>query len=491
MNDNEKTLLSFEELSSSVHASFIGNEKNKQNFYFSSVATDSRNVCAGTLFIPLVGEFQDGHKYIDQAIEKGASVIFISQDENNKNGGKYSSLAMQNEKVCFFCVKNNLKALQDAARCYVEKFPDLIKIGITGSSGKTTTKELVVSVLKQKYNVVYTQGNFNSETGLPLSVFNIRKEHECGVFEMGMNRKNEILEIADVLKPNYAVITNIGTAHIGILGSRKNIAIEKRHIYEVMKKDSFAFVPYGDDFFDFLSQGVKGRVVPYGDGVSVEESHVEFVKDEGLAGTVFKLDGTEIHLNLSGKYNYKNALAAVAVGRHLGINVQQIKAGIESMNAVSGRMETIQAVLRNGKHVQIIKDCYNANPDSMGSVLEFCKNLNAPQKIYILGDMLELGETSIQLHKDIGRKIRESMPSYLILFGKEMKNAFDELSLCGNSKNLDKIRYFKNFDTDEIEKAASFVLENAEELCVILIKASRGLSLERVVEKIISDGVKE
>ena len=223
-------LLTIEQLVSGTNGTVVCTGEIK-NIIFTSVATDSRMVVENTLFVPLMGEFQNGHKYVPQAIEKGASVIFINKSEYEQKKGEYDSASEKNPNVCFVIVENTLHALQDAAETYVGKFPKLTKISITGSCGKTTTKEMLVSVFKAKYGdkVVYTQGNFNSETGLPLSVFNIRENHEYGIFEMGMNRVDEIGEISKVLKSKYGIITNIGTAHIGILGSQQKIAEEKRN----------------------------------------------------------------------------------------------------------------------------------------------------------------------------------------------------------------------------------------------------------------------
>ena len=261
---NVESLLSIDELLAGVRSSFlVGGNNKKDVFGFSSVVTDSRNVAEGSLFVPLVGQSQDGHKYVESAVEKGASVIFINKTEYDRNKSKYDLISEKNKNLCLVAVPDTLRALQEAAAAYVEKFPSLIKVGITGSSGKTTTKEMVVSVLKQKYNVVYTQGNFNSETGLPLSVFNIRSEHSVGVFEMGMNRVDEIGEIAAVLKPKYALVTNVGTAHIGILGSQENIAAEKRKIFNYIPEDGVAFIPAEDDFKEFLGQNVKGKITYY------------------------------------------------------------------------------------------------------------------------------------------------------------------------------------------------------------------------------------
>ena len=250
MNGND-SLLSLEEILEAVNGVHVlGNSP----LCIKSVQTDSRLVEKNTLFVPLIGENQDGHSYVPQAIEKGASVVFISMKNFEDNGNYFVELHEKNPSVIFIAVENTLEALQKSAARYVEKFPHLIKIGVTGSSGKTTTKEILVSILSQKYKVISNKGNLNSETGLPLSVFNIRAEHECGVFEMGMNRENEIGEIASVLKPRFAVVTNIGTAHIGILGSRENIAKEKAKIFSYFGGFGTGVIPVDDEFSDFLKK---------------------------------------------------------------------------------------------------------------------------------------------------------------------------------------------------------------------------------------------
>ncbi|HAZ95802.1 MAG TPA: UDP-N-acetylmuramoylalanyl-D-glutamate--2,6-diaminopimelate ligase, partial [Treponema sp.] len=296
MNEND-SLLSLEEILEAVNGVHVlGNAP----LCIKSVQTDSRLVEENTLFVPLIGEKQDGHSYIPQAIEKGASAVFIRMKNFEDNGNYFVELHEKNPSVIFIAVENTLEALQKAAARYVEKFPHLIKIGVTGSSGKTTTKEILVSILSQKYNVVSNKGNLNSETGLPLSVFNIRTEHECGVFEMGMNRENEIGEIASVLKPRFAIVTNIGTAHIGILGSRENIAKEKSKIFSYFGGFGTGVIPSDDDFSDFLKNEIDGKVVFYGN----DTDSVKYICDLGLKGTKFSIDGIETVLPLPGKYNY-------------------------------------------------------------------------------------------------------------------------------------------------------------------------------------------
>jgi len=283
------TLLEYEELLEGVKGKNIGTCKTCN---FTSVQTDSRNVIKDTLFVPLVGENQDGHIYIPQALEKGASVIFLNNSEAEKNKEKYLELQEKYPSVLFIAVENTLHALQDAAEVYAsKKCRDMIRISITGSSGKTTTKEMMVSVCKAHFGeegVAYTKGNFNSETGLPLTVFTIRGDEKVCVLEMGMNRENEIGEISKVFKSQYGIITNIGTAHIGILGSRENIAREKRKSLSYIPENGAAFVPETDSYGDFCCENVKGKKIKFGYKASEENYKVKLVENKGLFGIDFK-----------------------------------------------------------------------------------------------------------------------------------------------------------------------------------------------------------
>lgn len=437
-----------------------------------SVQTDSRNVEKDTLFVPLIGENQDGHSYIPQAIESGASAVFICMKNFEADADYFVGLHEKNPSVVFIAVKNTLEALQKTAARYVEKFPHLIKIGVTGSSGKTTTKEILVSILSQKYKVVFNKGNLNSETGLPLSVFNIRPEHECGVFEMGMNRENEIGEIASVLKPRFAIVTNIGTAHIGILGSRENIANEKAKIFSCFGGFGTGVIPFDDDFSDFLKSKIDGKVVLYGN----DTDSVKYICDLGLGGTKFSIDGIETVLPLPGKYNYKNALGAVALAQVLGLSSRQISDGISNLKPLSGRSEILR-----GKNFFIMQDCYNANPDSMEKAIEFIGSVKkeaGSKKIFVLGDMLELGSDSKSAHEKIGLLASESDADFIVFIGTEMKFAFEKASRSSEKK----IIFIAGNSQDSMEKAAFEVksfLRGALN-SIVLLKGSRGMGLERV-----------
>lgn len=470
-NGENESLLSTQELVSSTQGMLVlGNGE----VFFTSVQTDSRNVEKNALFVPLIGENQNGHKYIPQALEKGASAVLIGKSDFEKDPDFFVELWQKNQNVNFIAVENTLTALQKAAGCYVEKFPDLIKIAVTGSSGKTTTKEIAASILRQKFNVITNKGNLNSETGLPLSVFEIRSEHKAGIFEMGMNRENEIGEIAAVLKPRFALVTNIGTAHIGILGSRENIAREKAKVFNHFFGIGTGFIPKSDDFADFLADSVDGKVVFYGENCDPD---VKFVRDLGLEGTELSVCGEKAVLGLPGKYNYINALGAVALGKALGLTGKEIAAGISSLKPMFGRSEVLK-----GKFT-VIQDCYNANPDSMEKAIDFVSSVSCENgKILVLADMLELGKESKAEHEKTGLQAASSGCNIIIFAGNEMKYAYESAVKSGCKK---KIFYVEGNSSSSIEKIVSLVTENGCENDIILVKGSRGMGLERFVKSVL------
>jgi UDP-N-acetylmuramoyl-tripeptide--D-alanyl-D-alanine ligase len=428
---------------------------------FSSVVTDSRNVLPGSLFVPLMGEFQDGHTYIPKALDSGASVVFVDEAHGDGSASLLSSLAKQHSAT-IIVVKNTLHALQDAARRYVSMFPKLVKVGITGSSGKTTTKEITASIFLQRFNVVMNEGNLNSETGLPLSVFRIRDGHEVGIFELGMNRKGEISEIARVLNPSLALITNIGTAHIGILGTQRAIAEEKKEIFSGFDHESSGFVPEDDPWRDFLSDISSGTVYPYGPNSTPGFTGYE---DLGIDGTLLRYEGLEICFPLPGIYNMRNAIGAIALARRAGLSAGEIKAGIESVKPLFGRAEIIR-----GK-ITVMLDCYNANPDSMESALEFCTNLSwAGKKLFVLGSMLELGDASTEAHVRVCEMAAAAGVDRVFLFGEEIVSAAKSVAWG----TVDVRSY------DDIGVLGSELAHAVQEGDLVFLKGSRGMALERL-----------
>ena len=440
-----------------------------------SVATDSRNVKANGVFFPLLGEFQDGHKFIAKAIENGASVIVA--DEKVWASDKDVYLPVVENRATVIAVENTLYALQAAAAFYVKKFPELIKVGITGSNGKTTTKELVSSVLETKYQVIKTEGNFNSETGLPLSVFNIRKEHEIGVFELGMNRVDEIKELANVLFPNFAIITNIGTAHIGILGTKDNIAKEKKNIFYNFSSECVGFVPENDEYVNYLKDVPAGKILSYGEK---SLSKVSNVRDLGLLGTSFDYEKLNINLALAGKYNFSNALSAVALGETLGLSASEIKAGIENVKPLGDRSNIIQG------NFTVVKDCYNANADSMKAALDFYGDLEVlGKKTFVLGDMLELGSDSKALHEEIGEIVVNQKVNKVIFVGKEMTYAYSKALDIKKEKNLSVVlESLESYEDKEIFELAKDLEKDINQGDLYFFKGSRGIKLERIADKL-------
>ncbi|NLM01635.1 MAG: UDP-N-acetylmuramoyl-tripeptide--D-alanyl-D-alanine ligase [Treponema sp.] len=473
------SLLTLTEVLEAVNGKIVC--KGETDFAFFSVATDSRNVEKDCLFVPLVGEVQDGHIYIHQAIKNGAVAVFVAISWVESNGKEIATLSGSN--VWIIGVENTLFALQAIAAKYVQKFPNLIKIGITGSSGKTTTKEIALSVFKEVGNVIANEGNLNSETGLPLSVFKIRAEHKFGIFEMGMNRAGEMAELANVLRPKYVLITNIGTAHIGILGSRDNIAIEKKSACNYFTDECVLFVNKNDDYAKFLAKGLKGKIKYYSPSMSC----ISDVQDRGLEGTRFFIDNNAVNFKLYGKYNFLNALGVVALAKELGISSEKIAQGLEKVKVLFGRAQIIRN-FANIKGCTLILDCYNANPDSMAASLNFCSGVDIEgKKYFILGDMLELGNVSKKEHEKVGELVANASKNVSkgicnIFVGKEMKDAVKVIKkyLKNENKSIE-IFYYEKADDNVIENIALFLKKNLKRSDMVLLKGSRGLALERIV----------
>lgn len=441
---------------------------------FSSVTTDSKTVCSGSLFVPLIGETQDGHSYVEQATQKGATVILVQESSLAEYSSLYENLLARPSlgDYIIIVVKSTLRALQSAASAYVRKFPNLKKIAITGSSGKTTAKECVASVLAQRYKVIMNEGNLNSETGLPLSVFAIRKEHEIGLFEMGMNRQGEIKELADVLFPQTALITNIGTAHIGILGTQVAIAEEKKQIFSNFTINSTGFIFEDDNYIDFLTKDVAGSIRTY--GFKTTEG-IEALKDRGIDGSDIIYDEEVIHFPLPGFYNAQNAFAAICLGQYFDLSASEIRNGLEAVKPLFGRSQIIKGT------PSIIQDCYNANYESMCAAIDFISTLDWPaKKILVLGDMLELGEKSDAVHDNIVKLAFSSDAAVLFFIGEALSDASKRIGGCDTKK----VFCSKQIDDNSLEHVIGEGKSLIAPKDLVLLKGSRGIQLERAVSLI-------
>ena len=432
------------------------------NSGFSSVAIDSRAVKEGALFFALVGASNDGHQFVKNAFASGARGAVVSSSKLDqfdlintaKNSGKD-----------LIVVENTLKGLQDSARVYLEKFPNLKKVGITGSSGKTTTKEITAAIISCEKNTVMNKGNLNSETGLPLSVFEVRADHEVGVFELGMNRHNEILEITEVLKPNIASITNIGSAHIEFFGSKSEIVNEKKSIFKFLKFNDVALIPANDEYADEMAEGVAGKINFYS-----PDNFKEFkgARSLGLEGTEIIWAGEKVHFALPGKHSLDDAIAAIAIAKEIPVSDSAIIKGLQSVKPLFGRLEIL-----NGTRTTVIRDCYNANPESTAKSVEFCDSLEWPgRKIYVIADMLELGGSSASEHEKLGFLLSVSSAKKVFLFGDEIKAALS--SMEDNGKPV-----FYSNDIGELTNEINNYVNKGD---LVLLKGSRGCALERLTE---------
>ncbi|GHU88703.1 UDP-N-acetylmuramoyl-tripeptide--D-alanyl-D-alanine ligase [Spirochaetia bacterium] len=480
MNSEPSILMNFAALCGAVNGRRVF--PNLDHSGFSSVSIDSRTVKPGALFAALAGSVQDGHRYVEAAFKAGAVCALVDESKLEDKGLHLAETAVQYGAE-LIAVKDTLRGLQDAARAYLEQFPNLIKIGITGSAGKTTTKEIAASILSREKSVVMNQGNLNSETGLPLSVFEVRPHHEVGIFELGMNRRGEIAELARVLKPCVALVTNIGSAHIGILGSKRAIAEEKKNIFAEFRGTEIALIPADDEYRDFLAGNVKGTVRFYGTGADVSGgmTELESVRDLGLKGSEIGWAGEKVRFSLPGKHNLRNALAAAVIAREVPVSSSAIREGLAGVKPLFGRSEILEG------RVVVIQDCYNANPESTAEAVGFCDDLEYDgRKIYVMGSMLELGDASEEAHRELGQRLASSSADMIFLYGEEMKAAAEAFAAAGIKDGRRSISVFHTNSITELSNALEDFVEDGD---LVLLKGSRGCALERLTTVLMDETV--
>jgi UDP-N-acetylmuramoyl-tripeptide--D-alanyl-D-alanine ligase len=430
------------------------------------VCVDSRRVQPGALFVALSGEKTDGHAYLREAFAAGAAGVLVRQAEKERAlcaAREFLSGAGGAAGVVVLAADNTLAALQRLAAAYTARFSGVTRIAITGSSGKSTTKEICAAIFAGEKKITYNEGNLNSETGLPLSVFSLRKEHQAGIFEMGMNRAGEIAELAAVLRPQYALITNIGNAHCGALGGGvQAVAAEKKAVFSAFSGSETAFIPKNCPYGDFLAEGVNGKITRY----DTADTFSGEIRGDGIYGSVIRWNGVTARLGLPGRHNVENALAALALAQACGLRDETIAAGLESVKPLFGRSELVE-----GRYT-ILRDCYNANPDSMERCLDFCDSLPSGRRVYVLGSMLELGGEAEAAHRALGTRLAASKADRLFLFGEETESAYQMLREAGAGERA--------YQTNNIEELVVRVKNVVREGDFILLKGSRGCALERV-----------
>lgn len=429
---------------------------------------DTRTIQKDDVYVGIKGENFDGNILYKEAFEKGAKVCILQGVEIDD--GTIKSL---NDKAIII-VDDTIKALQEIAK-YKRSLYKIPVIAITGSVGKTSTKDIIASVVGEQFKVFKTQGNLNNHIGVPLTVLSL-KDHEALVVEMGMSNLGEITVLSKIAKPDIAVITNVGTAHIGNLGSRENILKAKLEILEGLKENGTLVINNDNDLLHTWNEkNNKVKVITFGIENKSNYNACNIISNENSSEFDMEINSQfaeKIVVPVGGKHFVYNALAAAAVGEQLGISFNKIKDGIEKFELTKSRMELIKLA----NYVTVINDCYNANYDSMKASIEYLAKTNSNRKIAVLGDMLELGEFSNELHTKVGEEVAKNNIDILITVGEMGK------VIANTAKNMnDKVQaYSFDANTSAIDKLKK-IIQSGD---MILVKASNGMKFKEIVESL-------
>ena len=438
-------------------------------------ARDTREVKDGDIFLGIKGENFDGNLYFKEALKNGAKVCIL-QKESIKDKIDKSAIEKEYPDRTIVMVEDTIKALQELAT-YKRSLYNIPVIGITGSVGKTSTKDIIASVMSKKYNVLKTLGNYNNQIGLPLTILRL-KDHDAMVIEMGMSELGEISNLTKIARPTVAVITNVGTAHIGNLGSRENILKAKLEILEGLQENGTLIINNDNDMLHDWNKNNhdnKFNVVTFG----LENKSDIMAKDVKTSenGSTYKIDINNktynVNVSVGGAHFVLNSLCAIAVGNLFNIRMEDILQGTANFELTKRRME----IHKNKKGATIINDCYNANYDSMKAALDYLGNISTNRRIAVLGDMLELGEFSKMLHEKVGEEVVKNKIDILLTVGDMSKYISKKAQEEGLSK--DKIFVCKNN-----EEAIEILKNKIQEGDAILLKASNGMNFQEIFEKI-------
>ncbi|MFW5985371.1 MAG: UDP-N-acetylmuramoyl-tripeptide--D-alanyl-D-alanine ligase [Halanaerobiaceae bacterium] len=435
---------------------------------FQGVSIDSRTIEPGELFVAIIGENFDGHSFVEDALNKGARGVIVDR-----------KLALETKKP-MIRVSDTTLALQELAHYYRGLFPELKVIGVTGSAGKTTTKDLLASVLKEKYNVLKTEENLNNHYGLPLTLFNLKGQEDFAVLEMGMSARGEIRRLAEIARPDIGIVTNVGSAHLETLKTKENVARAKSELIQELPEDGLAVLNYDDQYVSEMKNQFSGKDVLF---FSLEDKRADIYacdfnhetdREPGISFTVIEDNKKERYqLTKPGLHNVYNALPACALGSEFGLSAAQIRAGLLKCDYSSLRMEFIEK-----KDYLIINDSYNSNPLSLKSALKVLQETGSGRKIAVLGAMLELGEKKVEAHREIGEYIADSEIDILITRDKLMSYAAREAEKQGMSRK----QIFSFSDKYTLTEKLKKMIKPAD---TILFKGSRGSKMDEIVDLLV------
>lgn len=432
------------------------------------IVIDSREVKDNYLFIAIIGENQDGHLYLEDAVNNGARAVIIDRG--------IDSDFLRNSGIAVLKVDDTTRALQDIAHNYRKSFPDLKVIAVTGSAGKTTTKDLIYSVLTQKYNCLKTEGNYNNHIGLPLTLLRLTAETKFAVLEMGMSALGEIELLAKIAEPNFGIVTNAAAAHLKQLGSLENIAQAKKELIDQLQETNTAVLNYDNSYTRKMGEITAADVIYFGFNRGADLQTVDYNFDREKEILSFKVKYSNknysFNLNKAGKHNIYNAMAAIIIALKLGLSLSEIQQGLLETEFSSNRMEFIE--LNNG--ARIINDSYNANPLAVKAALNVLSELKAERKIAILASMLELGSESELKHQEVGAYAAEKEVDLLITIGSEA-----EPIAAGAEPGMkpEKIIILANN-----QECIDFLAAEIRADDLILIKGSRANRLEEIAAEL-------
>ncbi|WP_368235178.1 UDP-N-acetylmuramoyl-tripeptide--D-alanyl-D-alanine ligase [Clostridium perfringens] len=424
-----------------------------------AVSTDTRKIEEGTMFIALKGQNFNGNNYVLDAFNKGAKIAIVDEVKCDLNELK--------EDVALIKVQNTGRALMDLAKFYREKL-GLKVVGITGSAGKTSTKDLVAAVLSDKYKVFKTKGNFNNEIGLPLMILELDSTYDVAILEMGMRGLGQIKELAEIASPDLGIITNIGISHIEILKTRKNILKAKMEIATFFDKNNTLVVCGNDDFLGALPEA-QYKIVKTGVGENFEIGAKNIALEE-LSSKFTVYDGEkeeEFSLDMPGEHNISNLMLGIAIAKELGVSFEEMKRGLKNIEATSMRLELIK---KDG--FSILNDCYNSSPVAVKSAIDVMKNIEGKRRIAVLGTMRELGHKSEEAHMEIGKYAKENGIEKVLCFGdfsENIKEGYGEG--CTVYENKEEL----------IKDLLNIICEGD----IILVKASRSLKFEEITKALL------
>jgi len=439
------------------------------------ISTDSRSIRRGDLFVALKGDRFDGHEFVPAVLAQGAAGAIVHDEYRLPQAKGARGEATGRAEPFLFGVRDPLFAYQQLATHHRSRF-EIPVVAVTGSNGKTTTKEMVVGVLVQRWRTLKTEGNFNNRIGVPHTLFRLTARHQAAVIEMGVDQQGQTTRLCEIVRPTIGIITNIGPDHLEFFGSMEGSAQAKAELLDLLPENGTAILNADDPYFDYLAARAQCRVVSFGlsERADVRATHVS---SDPRQGTTFRLllpgksRHTLVSIKVHGAHNVSNALAAAATGFVLNLSGATIAQGLAKFRPAAMRS---QVVTHHG--VQIINDCYNANPASMKAALQLLAQWSpARERVAVLGDMLELGRDTQQMHRDVGEFLAGLTLSRLIAcgtLGREIAEGARRAGMPGSAIA----------EVSDAAAAAEYLRTMVRQGDVVLVKASRGMKMEQIVQ---------